>query len=100
MGLLLSPIILGLLATTAGFGMNFLAGKSRGKNARNACKAAAWGFWLLLLGFFCVVGPIPGFWFINIFIWMIPAAIAFIVAANSMLKEMRAQREGEFTERA
>ena len=102
MSWLLSPFVIWLFPTIAGLGLNFLSGKSRGKNAKNALKAAAWGCWLLLLGFFCVLGPLPPpiFWVVNLLIWLIPSAISFIVAANSALKEMRAQRDGEFTEAA
>ena len=84
----------------AGFALNALASKCKGKNGRNACKAAAWGCWLLMLGHLCGFGPLPLIWFINLFVWLIPSAIAFIVATNSLLKEMRAQRDGEFTEAA
>ena len=100
MGLFLNPIFLSIAAILAGFAMNAISMKCKGKNGRNACKSAAWGFWLTVLANFCWFGPIPGFWPINLILLLAPAAIAFVVAANSMLKEMRAQRDGEFTEAA
>ena len=78
----------------AGFGLNWFAGKCRGRNAKNAFQYAAWGSWFLLLLFIPL--PIP-FYFI---LKYIPSVLCFWLAANSMLKEMRAQKEGEFTERA
>ncbi len=87
----------------AGFGMHWAGGKSRGRNARSAFKSAAWGCWLLLLGHLAHFGPIPipvvG-WMINLIIWLTPSAICFLLAAASMVKEMRAQKEGEFTDAA
>ena len=88
----------------AGFGMNFVAGKSRGRNARSAFRSAAWGSWLLLLGHLAGWGPVPPIlgvgWLLNLIIWLTPAAICFLLAAASMVKEMRAQKEGEFTDAA
>src|SRR5690349_5121537 len=85
----------------AGLGMNFIAGKSRGRNARSAFRSAAWGFWLLLLGHLAGWGPIPPVlvgWMLNLIIWLAPSAICFLMAAASMVKEMRAQKAGEFTD--
>lgn len=84
----------------AGFGFNWMAGKTRGRNAKNAFRFAAWGSWLILLihlpfGFF----PWP-LAFLNIIIKLAPSVICFFLAANSMLKEMRAQKAGEFTDAA
>src|SRR4051812_22827885 len=87
-----------------GIGMNWVAGKSRGRNARSACKSAAWGFWLLLLGHLAHWGPIPQLggigYILNLVIWLSPSAICFLIAASSMLKEMRAQKAGDFTDAA
>jgi len=87
----------------AGVAANWAARRSRGRNARTAFRSAAWGFWLLLLGNLCPFGPIPlpvvG-WILNLVILLIPSAVCFLVAASSMLKEMRAQKEGEFTDAA
>ncbi len=88
----------------AGFGMNWLAGKSRGRNARSAFKSSAWGFWLLLLAQLARFGPIPPFPVIgpllNLIILLTPSAICFLLAAASMVKEMRAQKAGDFTDAA
>jgi hypothetical protein len=88
----------------AGFGFNLVAGKSRGRNARSAFRSAAWGSWLLLLGHLAGVGPIPPVFgvgsLLNLIIWLSPSAICFLLAAASMVKEMRAQKEGEFTDAA
>jgi hypothetical protein len=87
----------------AGFGMHLVAGKSRGRNARNAFRSASWGFWLLLLGNLAIFGPIhiPVIGYvINLVLLLTPAAICFLLAGASMLKEMRAQKESEFTDAA
>ncbi len=103
MSFLLYWLAFGVAPVVAGLGMNWMAGKSRGRNARNAFKSAAWGCWLLLLGHLAFLGPIPipliGF-MLNLIIWLAPAAICFLLAASSMLKEMRAQKEGDFTDAA
>lgn len=92
----IAPVVLGL-------GFNWMAGKSRGRNAKNAFKSAAWGSWLLLLGHLAHFGPIPipivGT-ILNMIIWLAPSAICFLIAASSMLKEMRAQKAGDFTDAA
>lgn len=79
----------------AGFGMFWVAGKCRGRNAKNAFTLAAWGFWLLML----VYVPLP-FGPLSWILCFVPSAICFLMAANSILKEMRAQKEGDYTERA
>jgi hypothetical protein len=96
---LMNILIFWLGPIAAGFGFNWIANKSRGRNARSAFKCAAWGSWLLLLGHFCF-WPLPFFWVINLLIWLTPSAICYLLAANHMLKEMRAQKEGEFTDAA
>lgn len=88
----------------AGFGLNWVGGKSKGRNAKNGFRLAAWGCWLLLLGNLAGIGPIPpifgiGF-LLNLIIWLAPAAICFLLAASSIVKEMRAQKNGEFTDAA
>lgn len=80
----------------------WISGKCRGRNARNAFRYAAWGAWLLLL-FFIPIGifpPLPILDILNIIIRLTPAAICFLLAANSMLKEIRAQKVGEYTDAA
>ncbi len=94
----------GLGPVLAGLSLNWVSGKSRGRNARSAFKSAAWGCWLLLLGHLAIFGPIPSIfgigYLLNLIIWLSPAAICFLLAASSMLKEMRAQKEGDFTDAA
>ncbi len=94
-----------LIAIFGGLGCNWVSGKSRGKNARNAFRYAAWGFWLAPLYFLSaplsLLLPFP---FISLILAMIvmltPSVICFWLAATSMLKEMRAQKVGAYTERA
>ena len=96
-------VLFWLAPILAGFGFNWMAGKSRGRNGRAALRSAAWGSWLLLLGHLAPLGPLPipivGP-FLNLIIWLAPSAICFLLAAASMVKEMRAQKEGEFTDAA
>ena len=81
----------------AGAAMLWLAGKSRGKNAKNFFQYGAWGFWLLYLRYLAFLIPIP---ILNLLLMLAPSAICFLLAANSILKEMRAQKDGEYTEAA
>ncbi len=92
LSMVLSPILLGWIFAR-------IAQKCTGKNARNACNAASWGFYLLLL-FHIPFDLIPLLFALNKVIYLMPAAICFLMAANSMLKEMKAQRVGEFTDAA
>ena len=55
--------------------------------------------WLLLL-FFVPISPVPIFEFINILLRLTPSAICFVLAVNSMMKEVRAQQSGEYTDAA
>jgi len=80
--------------------LSFVAGKCRGRNARAAFNYAAWGTWLLLLMFmpFGIIPiPVVGM-LLDKIILLAPAVICYILAASSLLKEMRAQKEGEFTD--
>src|SRR5580700_9014495 len=75
--------------------------KCRGRNAQKAFRFAAFGFWLLLLPLLNL--SLLGFPFILFNFWlikMIPAVLLFLAAGNSVLKEMRAQQRGEYTEKA
>ena len=84
-----------------GWLLYWASGKCKGKNAKSFFKNAAWGLWLLYLVFipgpFLIpfVGPV-----LNLIVKLAPSVICFIIAVNSILKEMRAQKNGEFTEAA
>ena len=80
-----------------GWGFNWIANKCRGRNAKNAFKSLAWGSWLLLLVHVRFLIPIP---FLNLLIALVPSAICYLLAASHFIKEMRAQKEGEFTDAA
>jgi hypothetical protein len=85
-----------ILAGTASW---WFAGKCRGRNAQKACRFAAFGFWLILLPYINL--SLVGLWFLNIWIIkIIPAILLFLAAGNSVLKEMRAQQRGDYTEKA
>jgi hypothetical protein len=88
-----------LWRTLAGGLMYWISGKCRGRNAKNAFKYAAWGFWLLLL--LLLPGPFAfPLSVFNLFIKLAPSVIAFLLAATSIIKEMRAQQQGEYTDAA
>lgn len=83
----------------AGSGMYFMSNKSRGKNAKMFFRYAAWGFWLLYLW----VIPGPFMFPLSVLNWIIklaPSVICFFLAANSIIKEMRAQAQGQYTDAA
>lgn len=87
-----------LLLVFGGWSLSWIANKCRGKNARNAFRYASWGTWLLLLRF---LGPVvPLIWPLSAIVLLTPSIICFYLAAVSMLKEMRAQKVGAYTERA
>ena len=88
----LAPGILGFLSLWS-------SGKCKGKNAKNFFKLGGWGFWLLYL---FLLNPIFPFAFplINMILLLIPSAICFFMAATNILKEIRAQKNGEYTEAA
>ena len=83
----------------AGIGLFWASGKARGKNARRALNFAAWGSWLLMLIHLAWLGPLP-FYFLNLIVAVVPSVICFLLAANSIMKEMRAQRVGDYTDAA
>ena len=81
----------------AGASMLWFASKCKGKNARDATRLAGWGFLLLYLRYFgFLVLPFGLGWLLL----LAPSAICFLLAFNSIVKEMRAQKNGEFTEAA
>jgi hypothetical protein len=69
-----------------------IAGRCRGRNARSAFRCFSWGFWLLLLRYLTPVTWL--FWPLSIAL----AVVSFWLGANNLLKEMRAQQRGEFTD--
>ncbi len=91
-----------LVAIGGGVGSYWLSNKSKGRNAQKAFKYAAWGFFLLILPLinFGFLLPFPLF-FLNLWIVkIIPSILLFLAAGNSILKEMRSQQQGEYTEAA
>lgn len=88
-----TPIFLGWLFARIGQ-------KCTGKSARTAFNSASWGFYLLLLMHLMHLPfqLIPFVAFLNLLIYLTPSAICFLIAGNSMLKEMKAQRVGEYTD--
>jgi hypothetical protein len=74
----------------------------KGKNGKNCLRYAAWGTWLLMLVWLpiAIVPTWPILHLINIAIRLIPSVILYLMAANSMLKEIRSQQRGEYTEAA
>ena len=81
----------------AGAAMMWFAGKSRGKNAKLFFQYGAWGFWLFYLHYLAFLIPIP---ILGYLLMLVPSVICFMLAAGSILKEMRAQKDGEYTEAA
>ena len=70
--------------------------RCRGRNAKTSFRFASWGTWMLILWFLPFgFTPIP---IVNSVLCMIPSGICFLLAANWMLREMRAQRDSEFTD--
>lgn len=86
---ILWPLILG-------GGFYWFANRCRGRNAKNAFRFAAWGSWLFLLTMLPLPFFILNFWIVK----LIPSVVCFFLAASSMLKEMRAQKVGDFTDAA
>ena len=80
-----------------GAAMLWFSNKCRGKNAKAFFSYGAWGFFLTYLQYLAFLIPIP---IINLMLMLVPSAICFLLAANSILKEMRAQKDGEYTEAA
>lgn len=90
-----------VLPILGGWSCSRIAQRCKGKNARSAFQSASWGFWLLLLWHMPNLIPIP--WLgplISGLVYLIPSALCFMAMANSFMKEMKAQRVGEFTDAA
>ena len=66
--------------------------------AQTSFKFMSWGTWLLLLWFYPIQFFPPVLGLFNSIICLIPSVICFLIAANWMLREMRAQRDSEFTD--
>lgn len=83
----------------AGGGMYFMSNRCRGKNAKMFFRYAAWGLWLLYL--WAIPGPFAfPFFFLNPIVKLAPSVLCFFLAANSIIKEMRAQAQGQYTDAA
>ncbi len=92
--------LIGLLwPLLAGGLMYILSNHSKGKNAKLFFRYGAWGFWLIYL--LWIPGPLVfPFTFLNYFIKLAPSVVCFLLAANSIIKEMRAQAQGQYTDAA
>ena len=83
-----------------GGGLWWGAGRCRGRNGKNTLRYSAWGAWLLIL-FTCGVIQLPfPLTFFSFIIQLAPSAVFFVMAANSLLKEIRSQKLGEYTDAA
>ncbi len=93
-------ILLGLLyflgPGVVGAGMLTYSGRCRGKNGKAVFRLGGWGLLLTYLRFLPIflLGPL------NWLLMLTPSAICFVLAFNALVKEMRAQKNGEFTEAA
>ena len=80
----------------------WFASKCRGRNAQKAFRYAAFGFWMILLIHFPLT--FVGLPFLDLpilsLIKIVPAILLFLAAGNCMLKEMRSQQRGDYTEKA
>jgi hypothetical protein len=83
----------------AGGGMYVMSNQCKGKNAKAFFRYGAWGFWLIYLMY--IPGPfmLP-FSILNPIIKMAPAVVCFWMAISSIIKEMRAQAQGQYTDAA
>ena len=89
-----------VLPALLGAGALAYSGKCRGKNARSFFQLGGWGFVLTYLRFIHVL-PLPDLlgW-VNSIVMLIPSALCFVAAGNAIIREMRAQKNGEYTEAA
>lgn len=93
----LIDLLWGVAPVFGGIGLYYVAGKCRGRNAKRAFTFAAWGTWLLMLWHIQALLP---FFFLNFIVVLVPSAICYLLAANAMVKEMRAQKVGDYTDAA
>ena len=90
-----------ILPILIGLGLYWVSNRCRGRNGRMACRLGAWGTWLLLLASPILMGPQhPLLYLINVLIRLTPSAICYLLAANYLLKEVRSQQRGDFTDAA
>lgn len=84
-----------------GGGSWWLSNKVKGRNGQKALRLASMGFYSLLLPqIIWLLGWLIPFGLIfYILSWFIPV-IFFLAAGNSLLREVRAQQRGEYTEKA
>ncbi|HEV2474704.1 MAG TPA: hypothetical protein VGS41_18655 [Chthonomonadales bacterium] len=78
-----------------GAGFFWVSSRCRGRNAKAAFNFAAWGMWLFLLTKLGLHWIFP----LSLLLY-VPTILCFWLAATSILKEMRAQQRGEFTDAA
>lgn len=91
--------LIGLLwPLLAGGGMYIMSNHSKGKNAKLFFRYGAWGFWFLYMWW--IPGILLPFGILNFFIKLAPSVICFFLAVNSIVKEMRAQSQGQYTDAA
>ncbi len=85
-----------------GLFFNWGAGRCKGRNAQRASRLAAWGMWLLLLWFVPLgwLGLVGRLLDIVAVVKLIPSILCFVAAAGNMLKEVRAQQQGDYTDPA
>ncbi len=83
----------------AGGGMYFLSTQCKGRNAKMFFRYGAWGFWLLYL--IHIPGPFMfPLDFLNPILKLAPSVVFFWMAVSSIVKEMRAQAQGQNTDAA
>lgn len=83
-----------------GTGAWWLSSKVKGRNGQKALRYAAFGLWSLPLR---LILPLLFPFMLGGLGWILGVVISvgfFAAAGNSLLKEMRAQQRGEYTERA
>ena len=90
-------MLLILMSVAAGFVCQFVAGRCRGRNAKSAFTNWSWAFWLTNLRFCSMlfaplIGPLMAL------VLLIPSVMMFLVGANNVVKEMRSQQVGEYTD--
>lgn len=89
----LAPVLNYTLPFGLSGGLYWFSNKCRGRNARIACRLSALGALLWVLTWLPLF-PFPLSW-----LTYLPTLLCFWLAAGYVLKEMRAQQRGEYTER-